>query len=60
MIQNVLLHEAQTLSTSLNKRQSLNELRVICKIAGEQELTCHLYGPIMIIRSGHERVKQLY
>lgn len=60
MIQKVLLHEAQKLSTSLNKRQSLKELRVICTIAGEQELTCHLYGPIMIIRIGHETVKQFY
>jgi hypothetical protein len=48
MIQKDLLHEAQKLSNSLNKRQSSNELRVICKIAGQQLLNGHQCGSIMV------------
>jgi hypothetical protein len=48
MIQKDLLHEAQKLSNSLNKKQSSNELRVICTIAGQQLLNAHQCCSIMV------------
>jgi len=48
VIQEVLFHTAQKLSTSLNKRQSSTELRVICTLAGERPLNGHQCGSIMV------------